>query len=96
MSQVLQVTYETTVTRSGELGHPGKGHNIYNTRHNKQTRHSSEFIFQTRHSSEFIFQDADLIISRIDPDRAGLLSFPAFCRGVATLMSSDIEMGPGE
>ena len=64
----------------------GKGHNIYNTRHNKQTRHSSECIFQ----------DADLIISRIDPDRAGLLSFPAFCRGVATLMSSDIEMGPGE
>ena len=46
---------------------------------------------------KLVFQDADLIISRIDPDRAGLLSFPAFCRGVATLMGSELEIGhPGE
>ena len=34
-------------------------------------------------------QDAGLIISWIDPDKVGLLSFPAFCRAVATIMTSD-------
>ena len=40
-----------------------------------------------------MFQDADLIISRIDPAGGGLLSFPAFCRGVAALMGGDQDTG---
>ena len=43
-----------------------------------------------------MLQDADLIISRIDPSGGGLLSFPAFCRGVAALMGGDQDTGIGE
>ena len=39
--------------------------------------------------TEMYSQDAGLIISWIDPDKVGLLSFPAFCRAVATIMTSD-------
>ena len=63
----------------------GRVNNIYNPRQTNKTL------------QRVIIQDAELIISRIDPDRAGLLSFPAFCRGVATLMTSDIgHRHPGE